>query len=232
MIITSRDEVLVKVIFSQACVILSTEGGYPSMPCRSVPGGWVSQHALQVSPEGWVGILACLASQSRGRGGLVPGGLQFFGGSPIFQGVSNFSGVSNFLGGGVSNFLGGVWLRGGWGGPPNFFFFFLFLLSLGIHPPLPRPDTGIRSTFGRYASYWNAFLSMILWENVDCHFGRWRISNSEIGVFVHFTEPEVQRKFICEFSSRCYFIFLYLWYKAILYFVNISVSNIFMGPMK
>ena len=50
---TSRNEVLAKVIFSQACVILSTGGG------------WVSQHALQVSPGGELG------------GG---GGLQFFGG--------------------------------------------------------------------------------------------------------------------------------------------------------
>ena len=68
------------------------------MHCRSVPGGggWVSQHALQVSP----------------RGGLVLGGLQFFGGSPIFWGVLQFF---------------GIW-----------------------------------STFGRYASYWNAFLLHIL----------------------------------------------------------------------
>ena len=52
------------------------------------------------------------------------------------------------------------------GGPLQFFFFlsfFLFLLSLGIHPPPPGPDKGIRSTFGRYASYWNAFL--LLFEN-------------------------------------------------------------------
>ena len=48
-----------KVIFSQASVILSTEGGggiipacivgggYPSMPCSRSPGGVLSQHALQ-----------------------------------------------------------------------------------------------------------------------------------------------------------------------------------------
>ena len=87
-LVTGRNEVLAKVIFSQACVILSTGGvgipaclagqswggGYPSMPCRSVPGG-------------------------SGPGGCF----------------SNFLGVSNFSGGlqffeGVSN-LGG--LRGG-----------------------------------------------------------------------------------------------------------------------
>ena len=75
---TGRNEVLAKVIFSQAPVIYSVHGG-------------------------------------GGGSGPGKGVLQFFGGvSPIFQGVSKFSG------GGVS--------------------------------------TGIRSTFGRYASYWNAFL--------------------------------------------------------------------------
>ena len=57
-IFTGRNEVLAKVIFSQACVILFTGGG-----------------------------------------GMVWGGLQFFGGA------SNFSGF--FLGGVVSNFSGG-----------------------------------------------------------------------------------------------------------------------------
>ena len=66
--------------------------------------------------------------------GPGPGGcLQFFGGrvSPILGGVSNFSGgcgLQIFGGGGLQFF---------WGRSPNF---------------------GIRSTFGRYASYWNAFL--------------------------------------------------------------------------
>ena len=116
-LVTGRNKVLAKVIFSQACVILSTGvGGYPSMPCRSVPGGWVSQHALQVSPGGWVsqhalqvspggvGIPACLASQSRGV--------------PIFR--------------------GGCVVEGGLRGDPPIFLggnFFWFLLSLGIHPP-------------------------------------------------------------------------------------------------
>ena len=129
-------------------------GGYPSMPCRSVLGG----------------IPACLAGQSWGVGGLVPGGgvspilggdlvpggLQFLGGSPIFRGVSNFLG-------GVSNCSGG--LRGAKGRTPHhnffwggqFFFDFWFLWDMPP-PPFPGPDTGIQSTFGWYASYWNAFL--------------------------------------------------------------------------
>ena len=87
-------------IFTSIC--LST-GGYPSMPCRSVPGG---------SPI-FLGDLQFCGGVSNFLGGLQfwgRGCLQFFWGSPIF-----FDGVSNFSG-------------------------------------------GIRSTFGRYASYWNAFL--------------------------------------------------------------------------
>ena len=77
-------------------------GGYPSMPCRSVPGGWVSQHALQVSPRGgWVSQHALQVSPRGGGypsmpcrsvpgGGLVLGGWGFLifrgWGSPIFQG--------------------------------------------------------------------------------------------------------------------------------------------------
>ena len=84
--------------------------GYPSMPCRSVPGG---------------------SSIFRGRGCLVPGGLQFFGGCLQF-----FGGVWSW---GVSNFLGEVWYGGVWSlGGLQFF--------------------EIQSTFGWYASYWNAFL--------------------------------------------------------------------------
>ena len=112
-IITGRNEVLAKVIFSQACVKNSVHsggggGGYPSMPCKSVPGG-----------------------------------LQFFGG------VSNFGG---------SPILGGV--EGGLRGTPQFFGggnFFSISAFFGNNPP-PGPDTRIRSTLGRYASYWNAFL--------------------------------------------------------------------------
>ena len=97
-------------IFTSVC--LSTGGGYPSMPCRSVLGGWwVSQHALQVSP----------------RGGLVPGGV-----SPIW-GVSNFPGWGVEVGclqffGGFSNFFGGGWLGFGF-----------FLISAFFRDaPLPR----------------------------------------------------------------------------------------------
>ena len=63
------------------------------MPCRSDPGGWVSQHALQVSPgDVWSG------------GGV----LQFF------RGVSNFSGGSPIVWEGSPIFQGGgVWLRRG-----------------------------------------------------------------------------------------------------------------------
>ena len=79
-------EVLAKVIFSQACVILSTGGG-----------GVVV----------WLGRFSKFWGFSKFSGGV----------SPIFGGSTNFRlGVSNFPGG------------------------------------------GIRSTFGRYASYWNAFL--------------------------------------------------------------------------
>ena len=91
-LVTGRNEVLAKVIFSQVCVILSTGGVSQHALQVSPRGGWVSQHALQVSPRG-VGIPACLAGQSQGGSG--PGGV----------GVSNFSGV-----GGLQFF------RGGWGG--------------------------------------------------------------------------------------------------------------------
>ena len=53
---------------------------------------------------------------------------------------------SPILGGGCfSKFLGGLQIFGGV--PPNF----------------RRVSTGIRSTFGRYASYWNAFLLINLY---------------------------------------------------------------------
>ena len=90
-LVTSRNEVLAKVIFSEACVILSTGG--------------------------WGGVC------SKFLGGL----LQIFGGGVC----SKFSGgvsAPNFQGGSAPNFRGG------------------------------SPIFGIRSTFGRYASYWNAFL--------------------------------------------------------------------------
>ena len=75
------------------------------------------------------------------RGGcLVPGGfLQIFGGfSKFWGGVGRGclvpEGSSKFFGGGSSKFSGGF-----------------SKFSGGV-------STGIRSTFGRYASYWNAFL--------------------------------------------------------------------------
>ena len=144
-LVTSRNEVLAKVIFSQAVILSTGVGGYPSMPCRSVPGGWVSQHALQVSPGG-VGIPACLAGQSRGGGYPSMPCKSVLGGSPIFRGVSNTPPI----------FLGG-----------EFFFDFCFLW--GYTPPR-GPDTGIRSTFGRYASYWNAFLLIIILHLLRNHF--------------------------------------------------------------
>ena len=88
-------------IFTPVCDSVNRGGGYPSMPCRSVLGGWVSQHALQVSPGG-VGIPAFLADQSQGgvwsrggvwswgvwsRGGVGKGGLRRVrgkGGTPHF----------------------------------------------------------------------------------------------------------------------------------------------------
>ena len=88
LLVTGRNEVLAKVIFSQACVILSTGGGsgYSSMPCKSVLGGVWSQGGS-------------------GPGGLVPGRSPIFGGV-WSQGVSNFSGGLQFWV--VSNFSGGL----------------------------------------------------------------------------------------------------------------------------
>ena len=99
---------------------------------------------------------------SRGGGGWSPiflgGCLQFFGGSPIFRGLSNFLG-------GLQFFLGGGGLRGRVKGGlrGEFFLISAFFGDPPTHPtppppPPPGPDTGIRSTFFRYASYWNAFL--------------------------------------------------------------------------
>ena len=119
---------------------------------------------MSFCPQGGGGIPACLAGQSRGlsqhalrvslggvwswgdifRGGLQFGGLQFLGGSPIFWGSPIFGGR----------------VKGG-KGDPQFFWggnFFVISALWGYTLPPPGPDTGIRSTFGRYASYWNAFL--------------------------------------------------------------------------
>ena len=89
-IVTGRNEVLAKVIFSQASVIHSVHRG----------------------------------------------------------GSSKFSGVGvSFFGGVPPNFQGGVFFLGG---PPIF--------GGGVFLGGNTYSTGIRSTFGRYASYWNAFL--------------------------------------------------------------------------
>ena len=101
-IFTGRNEVLAKVIFSEACVILSTGG------CL-VPGGCL-QFSEGVSGPGGCLVLGGVWSQGvSGPGGMSGprGCLQFFGG-----GRSGPRGVSTiFRGGGV--WSGGVWSRGG-----------------------------------------------------------------------------------------------------------------------
>ena len=62
----------------------------------------------------------------------------------VQRGVSNFFGGVLQILGGLQIFGGGVSKFSGGGGSPNF--------------PGGRVSIGIRSTFGRYASYWNAFL--------------------------------------------------------------------------
>ena len=108
LLVTGRNEVLAKVMFLQASVILSTGGG------------------------GRVSKLSGGAS-SKFSGGFLQ---IFFGGfPPNLGGSSKFSGgvPPNFRGRGSSKFSGGG----------------------GV-------STRIRSTFGRYASYWNAFLFLII----------------------------------------------------------------------
>ena len=115
--ITGRNEVLAKVIFSQACVKNSVHRG----------GGVCSKFSGGVSAPNFQG--GCLLQ--------------------IFRGVSapNFRGwggvCSKFSGGGgclLQIFRGGCLLQIFGGGVSNF---------------------GIRSMFGRYASYWNAFLFLL-----------------------------------------------------------------------
>ena len=86
-VFTGRNEVLAKVIFSEACVILSSRGGGGGL----VPGG----------PPNFRGVLQIfLGGPPIFRGGF----LQFFGGE---GGSSNFSGGFLQIFGGVSNFSGG-----------------------------------------------------------------------------------------------------------------------------
>ena len=121
--------------------------------CLSTGGVGVGIPACLAGQPRGVGIPACLAGPSGGGrsvpGGwwvsqhalqVSPGGVWSLGESPIFWGSRIFQG------GGVSNFFEGLQFFGegesgpgggrGWG--LQFF--------------------GIRSMFGRYASYWNAFL--------------------------------------------------------------------------
>ena len=37
----------------------------------------------------------------------------------------------------------------------------------GANTPPPEADSGLRSMSGRYASYWNAFLFILFWKDVD-----------------------------------------------------------------
>ena len=101
-------------VFTGVCDSVQEGGG------GLVPGGWWSGPGV--------------------GGGLVPRGLQFFGGLQFFWGVSIFSGGLQFFRGGVSNFSGG---SPNFGGSPNYC----------QHPP-PR----IWLMSGQYASYWNALL--------------------------------------------------------------------------
>ena len=134
-LITGRNEVLAKVIFSQVSVIHSVHRGGGSGPRGS----------------------------SKFGGGLVPGGggLQFWGVLQIFGGFSKFWGGLGF-----SKFSGG----GGWGSP-NFGGLQILGGFLQIFRAVPlnfrgcisskfsgEVSTRIWSTFGWYASYWNAFL--------------------------------------------------------------------------
>ena len=131
--ITGRNEVLAKVIFLHLSVILFTGGGAPDIAL--IWGG---------APE-FAQIF---------RGGIFLGGVppNFRGGVlQIFGGGRNFGG--GIFGGGSSKFSGGVFFLGGV--PPNFRGGFLQIFLGGGF------STGIRSTFGRYASYWNAFLFSI-----------------------------------------------------------------------
>ena len=73
------------------------------------------------------------------------------GGCLVLGGVWSGATPQNFL----KFFLGGIFFLGG-----GFFFYFDFLFFWGSSPP-PEADSGIWSTSGRYASYWNAFLLLV-----------------------------------------------------------------------
>ena len=124
--------------------------GYIYRPKRSFGQGYIFTGVCD-SVHGGGGVCSkFLGVCSKFSGGVSApnfgGGVcsKFFGGVsvPIFRGgvCSKFWGgcLLQFFRGVCSNFWGGVWSKfSGGGGSPIF---------------------GIRSTFGRYASYWNAFL--------------------------------------------------------------------------
>ena len=145
---TGRNEVLAKVIFLHLSVILFTGGGAPDIALIFGRGG-APDFALIFF---WGGFPPNLG------GGILGGGF-FLGGVFLLEGVF-FWGGSSKLWGGI--FGGGVWVLQIWGG-------FLQIFGGVFWGGL---STGIRSTFGRYASYWNAFffgwsLCVKLWH----HFG-------------------------------------------------------------
>ena len=92
-----------------------------------------------------------------GCGGCGPGGV-------VQGGV--WSGVVWSRGPGLGVWSRGVCALGGvvWGVPPNFFLIFFFDF---FGDPSPEADSGIWSTSGRYASYWNAFLFLNIFPVAD-----------------------------------------------------------------
>ena len=90
-----------------------------------------------------------------GGSGLVPGGLQFFWGSPIFRGVSNFSG------GGISTFFGDTPTHP----PPQDLTPEYSQRSAGTHP------TGMHSCFGIFLvrltnseHFWFRYQVLLEWK--------------------------------------------------------------------
>ena len=99
-------------------------GRYPSMPCRSVPGGGGGRYPSMPcrSVPGGRGGYPSMPCRSVPEGGSGPGGvgLQFFlGGACLqfFRGSFIFRGVSNFSVGGPPIFRGSPIF---WGGSPIF----------------------------------------------------------------------------------------------------------------
>ena len=136
---------MAKVIFLQACVC--PQGGV-----YLVRGGVLSLGGV-LSPGGVYLVLGDVLSP---RGVLSPGGVL----SPrrVWSGGCGLGGC----GPGVCG-LGGCGLGGVWLGPPKLFFdfFFDFFIDFFGDPPPPEADSGIWSTSGQYASYWNAFSGVV-----------------------------------------------------------------------